>query len=291
MNYETILYSVQDGILTITLNRPGKLNAFTMRMANELIDAFAVASEDDAVRAIVVTGQGQAFCAGMDLSTNGNVFGLDESLRPTPDDLEQRFDDPEIVRGVRDTAGRVLLSIFDCKKPVIAAINGAAAGIGATMTLATDFRLASEDLRMGFTFGKIGMVPEACQSWFLPRIVGLTRALKWAYSAKIIEAAEALRCGLVREVHPVGTLLASAQEFARTLVSDRSPVSMALIRQMLPRNSAEPHPKRAHQIESLAMFYARISEGKEGVASFREKRAPEFSGRASQTPEFYPWWK
>lgn len=290
MNYETILYSVEDGILTITLNRPEKLNAFTVRMANELVDAFTIASEDDEVRAIVVTGQGQAFCAGMDLSVGGNVFGLDEALRPTLSDLDQRFDDPEIVRGVRDTGGRVSLAIFECKKPVIAAINGAAVGIGATMTLAMDFRFASENLRMGFVFGKIGIVPEACSSWFLPRIVGLTKALKWAYSAKIIEAAEALRCGLVSEVHPEDMLLASAQAFARTLITDRSPVSIALTRQMMLRNSAEPHPKRAHQIESLAMFYTSIADGKEGVASFREKRAPKFSACASRMPEFYPWW-
>ena len=290
MNYETLLYDNDDGILTLTLNRPANLNAFTVRMAEDLIDAYRDASEDDAVRAIVVTGSGKAFCAGMDLSAEGNVFGLDESLEPTLDDMQQRLEDPEIVSGVRDTGGRVSLAVYQCKKPVIAAINGAAVGIGATMTLPMDFRFASDKLRMGFVFGKLGIVPEACSSWFLPRIVGITKALELTYSARIIDANEALRCGLVSEVHPAESVLAKAQAFARTLVTDRSPVSVALIRQMMWRNSAAPDPVHAHRVDSLAMYYTSIGDGKEGVASFLEKRVPHFQQKASRMPDFYPWW-
>ncbi len=291
MNYETLLYDNDDGILTLTLNRPASLNAFTVRMAEDLIDAYRDASEDDAVRAIVVTGSGKAFCAGMDLSAPGNVFGLDESLQPTRADMEQRLEDPEIVGGVRDTGGRVSLAVYQCKKPVIAAINGAAVGIGATMTLPMDFRFASEKLRMGFVFGKLGIVPEACSSWFLPRIVGITKALELSYSARIVDADEALRCGLVSEVHPPEAVLSKAQAFARSLVTDRSPVSVALIRQMMWRNSAAPDPVQAHRIDSLAMYYTSIGDGKEGVASFLEKRTPDFQQKASRMPDFYPWWK
>ncbi|MBV9511726.1 MAG: enoyl-CoA hydratase/isomerase family protein, partial [Caulobacteraceae bacterium] len=168
MNYKTLTWEVADRILVLTLNRPEALNAFTVEMADELVDAFNRASEHDEVGAVIVTGAGRAFCAGMDLSAPGNVFGLDESQRPTPKDMVERLDDPAIFRGVRDTGGRVTLAIYACKKPVIAAVNGAAVGIGATMTLAMDFRLLSENARMGFVFGKIGVVPEACSTWFLP---------------------------------------------------------------------------------------------------------------------------
>lgn len=292
MKYNTLRCACDaSGILTLTLSRPDKLNAFTVEMAEELIDFFTRASEDDSIRAIVVTGEGKAFCAGMDLSTSGNVFGLDESIQPSMDDMHERLNDPVIVRGVRDTGGRVTLAIFDCKKPVIAAIHGAAVGIGATMTLPMDFRFASNQLRMGFVFGKLGIVPEACSTWFLPRIVGMTNALRWTYSAQIIGADEALRCGLISEILPPEALLPRAQEFARSLVEERSAVSVALIRQMMWRNSAQSHPREAHRVDSLAMFYASIGDGKEGVAAFRDKRAPVFSGRASEMPSFYPWWE
>jgi enoyl-CoA hydratase/carnithine racemase len=289
MTYETLDYALDDGVVTITLNRPDQLNAFTVAMANELIAAFGRASDDDDVRAVVVTGAGRAFCAGMDLSVPGNVFGLDEALTPSLDDME-RLDDPEILTGVRDTGGRVSLAIYDCKKPVIAAINGAAVGVGATMTLAMDFRLASEKARIGFVFGKIGVTPEACSSWFLPRIVGLQQALEWVYTADIFGAEEALRGGLVRSVHAPDDLLAEARAFAHRLVDGRSPVATALARQMMLRNSALPDPLSAHKVDSLAMFYASLADGKEGVAAFREKRAPQFTAKASQMPPFYPWW-
>ena len=293
-NYSTIATTLAgDGILTITLNRADQLNAFTVRMAEELIDAFTSASDDDAVRAIVVTGAGRAFCAGMDLAdqTNPNVFGLNESLRPTMRDLDERLEDPEIVQGVRDTGGRVTLAIFACKKPVIAAVNGVAVGVGATMTLAMDMRIASEQARFGFVFGKIGIVPEACSSWFLPRVVGLPKALEWTYSAELIHAPAALEAGLVSQVVAADGLLEAAYRIARQISSGRSPVSVALIRQMMYRNSAADHPLQAHKVESLAVFYASQGDGKEGVAAFLEKRSPQFKDQASRMPDFYPWWE
>lgn len=288
MTYATLKYEVAERILTITLNRPDNLNAFTVQMAHELIDAFTRASEDDAVGAVVVTGEGRAFCAGMDLSSEGNVFGLDEAQRPTLSDMRERLDDPAIRDGVRDTGGRVTLAIFNCKKPVIAAINGAAVGIGATMTLAMDIRLASEKARVGFVFGKLGVVPEACSSWFLPRLVGPQQALEWVLSGEIFDAAEGLRGGLFRSVHPPESLLDEARALARKFIDKRSPVAVALARQMLLRNSAQPHPIEAHRVDLLAMFYTSIGDGKEGVAAFLEKRDPVFTGKASQMP-FYPW--
>ncbi|CAN5808415.1 crotonase/enoyl-CoA hydratase family protein [soil metagenome] len=290
MDYETLTLDTQDRILTLRLNRPAQLNAFTVQMANELIQAFEQASDNDSVGAIVVTGEGRAFCAGMDLSVPGNVFGLDETMQPTLADLTDRFDDPSVVTGVRDTGGRVALAIHACKKPVIAAINGAAIGIGSTMTLAMDARIASSAAKFGFVFGKIGIVPEACSSWFLPRLVGLAQALEWVYSAEIFDAQEALRGGLVRSVVEPDQLLPEAYKLAQRFVRNKSPVSIALMRQMMLRNGSTD-PAQAHRIESLAMFYASVGDGKEGVASFLEKRAPAFEGRASDgMPPFYPWW-
>lgn len=291
MTYTTLDYVVDAGILTLRLNRPDQLNAFTVEMANELIDAFGRASADDAVRAIVVTGNGRAFCAGMDLTREGNVFGLDEGMNPTLDDLRQRRDDPAIVRGVLDTGGRVTLAIFNCTKPVIGAINGAAVGVGATMTCAMDFRLASEKARFGFVFGKLGIVPEACSTWFLPRIVGIQQALEWIYSAEIFNAEEAKTAGFVKTVCAPDELLPKAYELARRFTRQRSPVAIALARQMIYRNSAQPDPTAAHLVESLAMFYTSRADGKEGVRSFLEKRDAAFTGKTTEMPPFYPWWE
>ena len=286
-DYTTLDYAVDDGILTLTLDRPDQLNAFTVTMADELVDAFDRASADDAVAAVVVTGRGRAFCAGMDLSSDGNVFGLEESLEPTLEDLHLRLEDPEIVAGVRDTGGRVTLAIYRCTKPVIGAINGAAVGIGATMTLPMDVRLASDRARIGFVFGRLGIVPEAASSWFLPRIVGISRALEWVYSADVLSAEEALAGGLVRSVHPAEELLDAAYALARKFTANRSPVATALARQMMWRNSAQPHPLEAHRVDSLAMFFTSRGDGAEGVRAFREKRDPEFTGRASELPEIF----
>lgn len=288
-DYRTLDYSVEDRILTLTLDRPDQLNSFTLTMAEELVRAFERADRDDGVAAVVVTGRGRAFCAGMDLSADGNVFGLDESMRPTNDDMRSRLEDPEILAGVRDTGGLVSLAVFRCSKPVIGAINGAAVGIGATMTLPMDVRLASEAARIGFVFGRLGIVPEACSSWFLPRIVGISRALEWVYSADILTAAEAHEGGLVRSVHPPGELLDAARDLAHRFTRNRSPVATALARQMMWRNSAQRHPLEAHRVDSLAMFFTSIGDGKEGVAAFREKREPRFTGRTTDMPPFYPW--
>ncbi len=291
MPYNTLRYEVAENILTLTLNRPDNLNAFTIEMANELIDAFERASDDDAVRAVVVTGEGRAFCAGMDLSGSGNVFGLDENLNPDMEDMHQRLDDPEMIARVRDTGGRVALAIFDCKVPVIAAINGAAVGIGATMTCAMDIRIASEKARIGFVFNKIGITPEACSTWFLPRIVGMSRALEWCYTAEILSAEDALAGGLVKAVVPPESLLEEAYSLARRIVK-HSPVAIALTRQMMYRNAAEAHPIEAHKVDSLAIFYASQTSGKEGVKAFLEKREAVFTDKtSSDMPPFYPWWE
>jgi enoyl-CoA hydratase/carnithine racemase len=287
--YETIRYEIDDGLLRLTLNRPEHLNAFTVQMANELEDAYRRASSDDAVRAIVVTGAGKAFCAGMDLSVSGNVFGLDEKLQPALADLRERPIRPEIEQGVRDTGGRVALAMFDCLKPIVGAINGAAVGVGATMTLPMDIRLASTRARIGFVFGRIGITPDACSTWFLPRIVGLERALELFYRADILDAPTAQELGLFRALHEPEALIDEACKLARALVADRSPVSIALIRQMTLRNSHLSHPRPAHDVESLAMFYTSVGDGKEGVAAFLGKQPARFTARTSRMPPFYPW--
>lgn len=291
MDYATLRYEVADGLLILTLNRPDRMNAFTTQMADELVHAFRRVNDDESVRAVIVTGGGKAFCAGMDLSVSGNVFGLDESQRPTLDDMHDHLHDPAIEQGVRDTGGRVTLAIFECTKPVIAAVNGVAVGIGATMTLAMDIRLASDSAKFGFVFGKIGIVPEACSSWFLPRVVGLSQALEWVYSADIFDAQEAKRGGLVKAVVPPEQLLDEAKKLARRIVDNRSPVAIALARQMLYRNSAQAHPLEAHRVDSLAVFYTSLRDGKEGVQAFLDKRSPRFEAMLPRDlPPFYEEW-
>ena len=288
MEFKTIRHEVSDGILILRLNRPEQLNAFTVTMADELAQTFRDLNHDDSVRAVVVTGEGRAFCAGMDLSSPGNVFGLDEDKSPTLSDMAD-FDNPELAR-VRDTGGRVALAIHDCRKPVIAAINGAAVGIGATMTLAMDRRLMSEKARIGLVFGRLGIVLEAASSWFLPRLVGLPAALDLVHRADILSATDALDVGLVDEVHEPDVLLEKAIAVADDWTRDRSPVATALARQMVRRNAALEHPAEAHRVDSLAMFWTSIGDGKEGVRAFLDKRPAEFTGRASDLPAFYDEW-
>jgi enoyl-CoA hydratase/carnithine racemase len=285
----TVSRDIEDGILTVTLNRPGRLNAFTVEMAEELESTFAEVNEDDAVRAVIVTGAGKAFCAGMDLSPEGNVFGLDETETPALADLDD-LSDPRLAR-IRDTGGRVALAIYDCRKPVIAAINGAAVGIGATMTLAMDARLVSTSARFGLVFGRLGITPEAASTWFLPRIVGLAKALDLVLSAEILDAQHTVSAGLAAAAYEPAELAGAARALADRWTRNRSAVSTALMRQMLYRNSAARHPAEAHRVDSLSMFYTSVADGAEGVAAFREKREPRFAGRAGTgMPPFYEEW-
>lgn len=288
MTFTTISHDIDDGILTVTLDRPEALNSFTPTMADELERTFREVNDDDRVRAVIVTGAGRAFCAGMDLTSEGNVFGLDESQDPGLADMDDL--DAEALRGVRDTGGRVTLAIHDCRKPVIAAINGPAVGIGATMTLAMDARLVSSKARVGFVFGRIGIVPEAASSWFLPRIVGLPTALDLVLSADILDADAAVEAGMATGPHEPDDLLGAARALADRWTKGRSPVAVTLARQMLRRNAAEQHPVEAHRVDSLAMFHTSVGDGKEGVAAFLEKRDPEFTGKASRMPAFYEEW-
>ncbi|ANH36623.1 1,2-epoxyphenylacetyl-CoA isomerase [Nocardioides dokdonensis FR1436] len=277
-----------DGVATLTLDRPEALNAFDLTMARELESVFRTELTGDDVRAVVVTGAGRAFCAGMDLSAEGNVFGLDESVRPSPEEFRAAYDEAPYDAGVRDTGGKVTLAIHALPKPVIAAINGPAVGIGATMTLAMDLRLASTKAKIGFVFGRLGIVPEAASSWFLPRIVGIQQALEWVYAADVLTAEQALEGRLLRSVHEPDDLLPAALELARSFVRDRSPVALGLAKQMLYRNSALAHPLEAHLSDSLAMYWTSLGDGKEGVAAFREKRTPQFEGKASALPRIHP---
>ncbi|WP_035740357.1 enoyl-CoA hydratase-related protein [Gordonia hirsuta] len=277
-----------DGILTVRLERPEALNALTVTMAEELERVFREVNDDDDVRAAIVTGSGRAFCAGMDLSSDGNVFGLDDTLKPQLADMAD-LDDPALAR-VPDLGGRVNPAIHDCRKPVIAAINGPAVGIGATMPLAMDRRLFSTTGRFGLVFGRLGITPEAASTWFLPRIVGMSAALDLVLRADILDADAALAAGVVDEVVEPDDLLARATAIADAWSKDRSAVAVALTKQMLRRNSAYPHPADAHRVDSLSIFWQSIGDGGEGVAAFQEKRAPRFSSKASQMPDFYDAW-
>jgi len=290
-SFSTLACDVHDRVLTITLNRPERRNTFTVQMADDLVEAFTQVNFDDGIGAVIVTGAGKSFCAGMDLSVGGNVFGLDESLRPTLRDLRQRLHEPSIERGVRDTGGRVVLSILQCTKPVIAAINGDAVGVGATMTLPMDFRLATDGARIGFVFARIGIVPESCSSWFLPRLVGMQKALEWCYTGELISAADAKVAGLLRSVVTADNLLVEARTLAQRIIGNHSAVAIAVTRQMLWRNSALPSPIEAHLVESLAVLELSQADGREGVRAFLEKRPPKFVSKvSSDMPQMYPWW-
>src|SRR5271155_5717126 len=284
MAYEQILTGTKDGILTLTLNRPEKLNAFTGTMMREMIDAFAKASADDAVRAVVVTGAGRAFCAGADLSAGASTFDRQEGAAEKLDWSDER---------IRDGGGLLTLAIYKCLKPVIGAINGPSVGIGSTMQLAMDIRIASDAARFGFVFSRRGIVPEACSSWFLPKIVGISQALEWCYTGRVFDAQEALHGRLVKEVVKPDELLPRAYSLAAEIRDNTSPVSVALIRQMLWRLSALDHPMEAHRIESRAVYARGSSDDvKEGVVSFLEKRPAKFPQKVSKDmPPFFPWWE
>ena len=281
--FTQILYEVAGGIATITLDRPEKMNAFTGTMMQELCSAFDLVDGDDAVRAVIVTGSGdRAFCAGADLTPDGGgqVFASGSAVESLSDER------------VRDSGGRLTLRIFQCKKPVIAAVNGAAVGIGATMQLAMDIRLASDTARFGFVFARRGIVPEAASSWFLPKIVGISQALEWCMTGRVFGAAEALAGGLVRSVHAPADLLAEAQKLAREIADNTSPVAVAMTRAMLWRLSAEDHPMSAHRIDSRAIYRrSRSGDAAEGISSFLEKRTPAYPDKVStDLPDFFPWW-
>ena len=284
MALEHILAEVSDGILTITLNRPDRLNAWTETMARELLDAFDRADADDEVRAVIVTGAGRAFCAGADLERGGETF----DARSRGSDYA-REDSPARHR---DNGGMFTLRIFECQKPVIAAVNGAAVGVGATMTLPMDIRLASEEAKFGFVFARRGIVPEAASSWFLPRAVGISQAMEWVATGRVFSAQEALAGRLVRSVHPAGELLEAARALAREIAENAAPVSVALARRMMWAMLGAQHPMEAHRTDSQAMFHrGQSADVVEGVTSFLEKRPARFSDRVSDgVPDVLPAW-
>jgi enoyl-CoA hydratase/carnithine racemase len=283
MNYETIRYDVADRILTLTLHRPDRMNAFTGVMADELIAAFDRADADDSIKVVIVTGEGRAFCAGADLERGGETWGKHSDYIAA-----QAATD----RYVGDGGGRVTRRIYDFNKPVIAAINGPAVGVGLTMTLAMDIRIAVTNAKLGFVFAGRGIVPEACSTWFLPRIVGISKALEWCFSARVFRSEEALEAGLLRSVHAPDELLPAARALAKEFIDNASAVSIALIRQMMWRMLSAPHPIDAHELDTVALAQlGKSADAKEGITAFLQKRPAQFTDRVSKDmPPFYPWW-
>lgn len=278
MEFEQIRYEVENGVAVVTLNRPDRLNAYTERMRDEIVAAFDLIDEDDAVRAVIVTGEGRGFCAGADLAGDAD---------PKPEGAP-----PDEVGTWRDGGGQVTLRIFRCLKPVIGAINGAAVGVGATMTLAMDIRLASDTAKIGFVFVRRGLTPEACSSFFLPRVVGISQALEWTMTGRVFMAQEALHGGLVSRVLPAEELLPAAHALAREIADNTSPVSVALTRQLMWRGLGLRHPMEAHRIDSRTFLSrAQSPDTVEGVMSFLEKRPPAFALTVTDDmPSFFPWW-
>jgi enoyl-CoA hydratase/carnithine racemase len=284
--FDTLLYSVEDGIATITLNRPDRMNALNLLMVSELLAVFDHTDADDAVRAVIVTGAGdRAFCAGADLSTGEDTFAYQHKSGP-----EQRL----IVNGVyRDSGGRIALRIFNSLKPVIGAVNGAAVGFGATVLLPMDIRIAADTARFGFVFVRRGILPETTSTWFLPRIVGISTALEWCYAGRLVGSPEALQRNLVSAVHPPTELMAAARALARSFLESSSPVAVSLTRQMMWRMLGSDHPMEAHKIESRGLTArGNSADAKEGISAFVEKRSAHFPDRvSSDMPSFYPWWQ
>jgi len=286
----TLTCEVDDGIATITLNRPDRLNAFDPQMMREIVAALDRVDADDAVRAVIVTGAGRAFCAGADLGGGTATFDLGgQADSPVREDGSLDYS----RESARDLSGMLALRFLRCLKPVIAAVNGPAVGVGATMTLAMDIRLASEAARFGFVFSRLGVVPEACSSYLLPRIVGISRALEWCYSGRVFPAAEAKDGGLVRDVLPADRLLPVAREMARGFAAGTSAVSIALTRQMMWRGLGWSDPMEAHRIESRGLLArGRSADVREGVQAFLEKRPAQFPDQVSRDlPDYFPWWQ
>ncbi|KAF0810811.1 enoyl-CoA hydratase [Alcanivorax sp. S71-1-4] len=282
MDYQDIRYEVSDRILTLTLNRPDRLNAWTLRMRDEMLHALARANEDDDIGVIVVTGAGRVFCAGMELEREeGNIFGYDI---PQGERLN--------IEEIRDSGGELSLALYRSKKPLIAAINGAAVGVGITMTLPMDFRIAAEGAKIGFVFSQRGIVPEACSSWFLPRLVGMQAAMEWVLSGEIFSAEEGLEKGLFRSLAPRDDVLGTAYALARKLMHKTSPVSLALARQMLWRNPSFEHPMQAHCVDSKLMYLtSERLDGRDGFRAFLEKRDPVFTAKVSESvPDQFDFW-
>ena len=279
MDYEQITTELAEGVLTITLNRPERLNAWTPTMGQELITAFDAADADAAVRAIIVTGAGRGFCAGADLAAGGETF-----------DFRRRGETDAVPR---DGGGRFTLRVFESLKPVIAAINGPAVGVGATMTLPMDIRLAAEDAKLGFVFARRGIVPEACSSWFLPRAVGISQAMEWVATGRVFPASEGLHAGLIRSLHPREELLGAARELALEIAENAAPVSVALARQMMWRMLGAEHPMLAHRADSRGMVArGQSADAAEGIGAFLDKRAADFPDRVSDgLPDVMPGWQ
>ena len=282
MDYKNILIEQQDNIAVLSLNRPNKLNAFTFSMMEEMIDALDALDADDSVDALIITGKGRAFCAGADLSSGQETFN------PSFDDFAVQESDFR-----RDSGGILTLRMYKFLKPIVIACNGPAVGIGASMQLAADVRLASDQARFGFVFNNRGIVPDACSSWFLPKIVGISSALELTYSGRIIDASEALKLNLVSSIYDSENLLDNAIDFTKNMVKNSAPVSIAVTRQMLWRSLEGTRPYDAHIVESKAIDSRGASEdAKEGVSSFLEKRTAEFKNKVSvDMPSFFPWWK
>ena len=290
MTYEQIKYEVADGIATLTMSRPDRLNAFTGQMMNEMIDAFDQIDADDNVRVVIVTGEGRGFCAGAELAAGASTFNsTGREGGPIRADGTADYSS----EAARDGGGRLTLRIYECLKPVIAAVNGPAVGIGATMTLAMDVRLASETARFGFVFSRRGIVPEACSSFFLPRVVGISQALEWCFSGRVFPASEAKDGGLVKAVYAPDDLLPAARAMAREIADNTAPVSVALIRQMMWRGLGMDHPMEAHKVDSRGIVArGRSGDVAEGVTSFLEKRQPNFPNTiTADMPDYFPWWK
>ena len=291
--FETLRYEIEDQVLLLTMNRPERLNAFNSQMQREFLEALDHADTDDEIRVVIVTGEGRGFCAGADLSNGAETFDYDNQVEEAKADRASNEGRQEGSNAwLRDGGGLLSLRIYEFNKPIIAAINGPAVGVGVTMTLPMDIRIASTQARIGFVFSRRGIVPEACSSYFLPRVVGVSKALEWAYSGKVFDADEALSGGLIRSVHQPEDLLPTARAIASEIAENTSAISVTMIRHMMWRMLGADHPMEAHKVDSRGIFHlGRGADAREGVVSFLEKRPANFTMKTSEDlPEFFPWW-